>query len=866
MKLKLLLFLLVFGLIPNAFAQSQIELVKDYLDQNKTEHALSNEDFSDLRLNSKHFSKSTDAEFIYIQQAFSGVPVFNSIGSFVIKNNQVKYATYNFEENLSSRIVNQTPSLTPEEALNSAATHLGAGQPNGTSVLESKSTTDYLLSASGISIDDIPVKLVYFKSDNGTFNLAWDLSIHMVDGSHWWSVRVDALNGRILDQQDWIVNCNFDHSPLADRKLRTPSKNLKSNNYVTASTAVDGSSYNVFPYPVESPNHGSRELISNPADLEFSPFGWHDTDGVEGPEFTITRGNNVNAYEDRSAANVPGYSPDAGESLVFDYPLDFNQPPALYEDAAITNLFYWNNIIHDMWAHYGFDEAAGNFQQFNYTEEGNGNDYVRAEAQDGGGINNATFGTPPDGARPRMTMFLWNPAGPPAENLTIAAPETLAGSYAGVPAAFGPILGTDPITADFALAVDVEPDPDENDSCEDLANAAELDQKIAIIRRGSCFFVSKIEKAEAAGAVAVIMVNNVSGAPIAMGGDDTGISIPSIMVSQADGEAIIAALQNNEVVSGTLVNNGPFQIDGDFDNGIIAHEYGHGISNRLTGGAAAASCLTNDEQMGEGWSDWVGLMMTIKQEDLATQGRGIGTFAVSQPTNGNGIRPFQYTTDTSLNPATYDLTNNPGLSQPHGIGFVWATVLWDLNWALIDRYGFDSDLYNGTGGNNINMQLVIDGMKLQACSPGFIDGRDAILEADRLANDGANQCLIWEVFASRGLGWSADQGSSFSRSDQEEAFDLPPTDVLNCSLSNDGFGFDSFGIYPNPAKESFKLSLTNSDLANSKVDIYDMNGKLILSQTSDNNQQVNIQTLNSGMYIVLVESGSKTYTKKLIVR
>jgi hypothetical protein len=217
------------------------------------------------------------------------------------------------------------------------------------------------------------------------------------------------------------------------------------------------------------------------------------------------------------------------------------------------------------------------------------------------------------------------------------------------------------------------------------------------------------------------------------------------------------------------------------------------------------------------------------------------------------------------NPATYGLTNNENLSQPHGIGFVWATMLWDLNWALIERYGFDSDLYTGTGGNNINMQLVIDGMKLQNCQPGFVDGRDAILEADMLANDGANQCLIWEVFANRGLGWSAEQGSSLRRDDQVEAFDLPPNDVLNCSLSNDSFGIDTFGIYPNPAKESFNLSLTNGNLANSNVDIYDMNGKLVLSRTSDNNQKVDIQILNSGMYIVLVESGSKTYTKKLIV-
>jgi hypothetical protein len=338
------------------------------------------------------------------------------------------------------------------------------------------------------------------------------------------------------------------------------------------------------------------------------------------------------------------------------------------------------------------------------------------------------------------------------------------------------------------------------------------------------------------------------------------------MVSQADGEAIIAALIAEENVSGFLVNNGPYQIDGDFDNGIIAHEYGHGVSNRLTAGAQNAGCLGNDEQMGEGWSDWLGLMMTISADDIATEGRGIGTYATNQEVTGSGIRPFRYSTDFSVNPSTYDLTNNPSLSRPHGIGFVWATMLWDLNWALIDQYGFDSDLYNGTGGNNINMQLVIDGMKLQGCSPGFIDGRDAILQADILANDGANQCLIWEVFAKRGLGWSAEQGSSGSRSDQVEAFDLPPSDVLNCALSNDGFETQTFGIYPNPAQDYFNLSLTNTDLSNSKVDIYDLNGKLILSKMSDSNQRVGVEQLNSGMYIVLVESGSKTFTQKLLVQ
>ena len=66
------------------------------------------------------------------------------------------------------------------------------------------------------------------------------------------------------------------------------------------------------------------------------------------------------------------------------------------------------------------------------------------------------------------------------------------------------------------------------------------------------------------------------------------------------------------------------------------------------------------------------------------------------------------------------------------MGFVWATMLWELTWELIGQEGFDPDLYHGTGGNNTAMCIVKDGMKPQACNPGFVDGRDAILQADEL--------------------------------------------------------------------------------------------------------------------------------------
>ena len=66
----------------------------------------------------------------------------------------------------------------------------------------------------------------------------------------------------------------------------------------------------------------------------------------------------------------------------------------------MSNLYFANNRIHDMLYRYGFDEASGNFQVNNYGHGGAGTDAVNAEAQDGAGINNANFGTPPDGSPP----------------------------------------------------------------------------------------------------------------------------------------------------------------------------------------------------------------------------------------------------------------------------------------------------------------------------------------------------------------------------------------------------------------------------------------------------------------------------------
>lgn len=861
----LLLFFCCLGLTIQA--QNFESVIRNYFDSNIEDFNFQRSDLQSFFISNQSYSKSMDLYNVYVQQNFQNIPLKNALGSFAVRQNQVVNFNHSFISDIDQKLETNTATISAENAIKAALTALDLNSDVTLVLKESLSNSEFIFESAELSSEVIPVKQMYVLTDDRKLRLAWDLSILTKEENHWWSVSIDAQTGDILDQNDWILTCSFEH----DHKIHNTNKNSsESLNYNTLSITNDGSQYRAYPLGVESPNHGSRLLLSQPADPLASPFGWHDTDGIPGAEFTITRGNNVIASEDRDGDNVPGYSPDGGTSLNFDFPLDLSQPPALNQDAAITNLFVWNNYNHDIWHAYGFDESSGNFQENNYTGLGFGNDFVVADAQDGSGFNNANFGTPPDGFNPRMQMFLWSPAGPPPDILTVNSPSDIAGEYSGLEASFGPGLIQAPITGDLALIEDDNFETtDPHDACDNITNGSDLNGKIVVINRGECTFVEKITKAENNGAIAVIMVNNVPANPITMGGAPNSINIPSIMISSSDGLPLVTKLQNNENINVTLVNNGPYEVDGDFDNVIIAHEYGHGVSTRLTGGPSQANCLFNDEQMGEGWSDWLGLMMTIKPGDFPEQARGVGTFAISQPVTGQGIRPAPYSTDFSINPATYGLSNNPNISSPHGVGFVWSTMLWDLTWELIDQYGFDPDFINGNGGNNLAMQLVLDGMKLQNCEPGFIDGRDAILQADMLANGGANQCYIWKVFANRGLGFSATQGSSDSRFDQVEAFDLPADISLPCEeLSLEDFDKRSVRVYPNPTDDILNIEELSGRLGNANLKLYDLNGRLLMNKALNFNQlqQIDVSGYQPGVYVLKIENSAVNISKKLIIQ
>jgi len=550
-------------------------------------------DTNQMQLTDSVTSKVTGASHLYWQQMYQELPLYNAQlqvnvnheGQIISVNNSFLPASY-----LSAAIVQ--PNLNAGEAVKKAMHYLGVEMSEPPRELSApvgvrQETT---LDNTGIALEPILASLMWLPL--GDLRLVWHFLIPTLDAKHVYEINLDAMNE--IAENDGVLTL-FDQ--------------------------VRGDTYRVYPLPVKSPQHTTplppaetRATVVSPASLNASPYGWHDTDGLAGADYTITRGNNVYAYKSFAV------STDCGVDLNCTFPLNLASPPSRYLNASVTNLFYWNNIIHDVMYEYGFDSAAGNFQEHTYNKGGKGQDAVRALAQVSDWCN-ATFATPVDGSPPTMSMYLCNGR------------------------------------------------------------------------------------------------------------------------------------------------------DGALDNGVVIHEYGHGISNRLVGGPSNVSCLWNTQQPGEGISDWLALVFTHQVGDTGADQQGIGSYLFGLPPDGT-IRPQSYSTDPTINTYTYESIK--GLKAPHGVGSVWAQALWEVYWALVDKYGFDPNLYNaqGGGGNQRMLLYFTEGLKNTKCSPTFTDMRDGIIQAAQDNYQGKDVCLIWESFAKFGLGVDAVSGGPNSIS-PTNGFKLP---------------------------------------------------------------------------------------------
>lgn len=726
------------------------------------------EAYLDYQLTHAHQSSISGAWHFYFRQSWEGISIQQANLSIHV-NNQGNIIRVNdhFLPEPKQAMMGQDKPVSLEKIMNKVWNELGFTDIKDWEIHTERNgdSNKILIDTRGFFLKEVEASRTISCTGDKPCSLAFELVYETKSGDEIQKVVVDAMTGKVIEKVNLVNQCHqFHHGNLPFRPNSMMSDSFPR--------------YQVYPIKTESPNHGIRSMQLFCADTVASPFDWHDIDGQPGHDFTTSRGNNVEAREDIDGNNgTLGHLASGGDSLNFDFPIFENQHPHVNQDAAISNLFYWNNIMHDIFYKYGFDEAAGNFQMNNYGKGGLENDAVIAQAMDGGGQNNANFYTPVDGSQPRMQMYLWT--GP--RILAVSNPPESIGEYDFAAAAFGP--PSFQITNEVVLANDGSTMPAR--ACNPLVNPSAVHGKIAMVDRSGCEFSQKCLQAQNAGAIAVIVCNNVAGPAFVMGAGTYGrfISIPCIMMSKSDCDSLKMNLDNTLTMQMWVGQ----PKDGDFDNAIICHEYGHGISQRLTGGAGENTCLTNQEQMGEGWSDWFGLMLTMNENDLESRFRGMGTYVKNQTTTGPGIRPYPYSVDMEVNPQTYQSIATASI--PHGIGSVWCSMLWEMTWALIREYGYNPNLHEGQGGNNKALAIVVEALKLQPCNPGFIDARNAILLADTLLFHGANSCLIWKSFAKRGLGFTASQGDSNNRADGQETFDMPGTCCLCVSNTlNDGNG------------------------------------------------------------------------------
>jgi len=859
-KLPLIIAGLSLFTLNNVYGQNHKSVVENYL-RNSVGKNIANKDFL---ISSEDNSKSLNATVVKIQQAYNGIPVFGNSSTFLIRDNNVLNFTGDFSSNSAKTNSQQTQD---------AASIL-------VKVVDNMKLSDAPSYKSLLAKGDIKTpSLVYY--DNGSeLILSYELEFYQQKSSNLWHIVADAQTGQIYDKTNLTLSCNFadgaferEHNHNGEVVNHTVAYPLnKKNNGV--SVLANNAAYRVFPFPVEAPSFGERELLTNPWDLSASSLGWQNDNTTE---YNITRGNNVHTYLDENSTNAIGASADGGASHVFDFPFDFANGLESYKNASITNLFYVNNRVHDVLYKFGFTETSKNFQAYNFGKGGSQNDYVLAEARDGAGVadlslgyyDNANFSTPSDGQKPRMQMYIWLGTQP---YFSFNGPSSVGGTT--IPSIglgyFGTPLWKQSVTGDVAISPIL-------DACTAIP-AGSLTGKIGIAQRGTCNFILKVKNIENAGAIGAIIYNTADAATNPgevisnMSGDGTTpINIPSVFLPQSRGEAINALINGGQTVNVTL--KVPVK-DGSLDNGIISHEYGHGLSTRLTGTTVACLNSTNDkEQMGEGWSDFLALMLTMKATDNASVARGIGTYANDEPTTGPGIRPAKYSPNPAINSYTYgdtngmEYTNANGALVPnvHSIGFVWATILWDLHWKYVEKYGFNNDVTaDPNSGSARVFQAVVDGLKLQGCLPTFIMGRDAIIAADQASTNGDNKCIIWNTFAKRGVGVNASAGSKTNINDQVEDFTVP----ADCALAtNEVTAAKGFSIYPNPAKNEFYLNFKNNILGKVNVEIYDASGKMVGSQQVDPSakEAINTQKLPNGVYVVKASGIGVNYSSKMIV-
>lgn len=334
-----------------------------------------------FRVVSDHYVGANGIAHVNFKQTVHGIDIDNADFNVNVDSNGEVFSFGNSffsgevpeEEPLKRRDFND-----PVLALQKTTEILGLPIEASTASAEPKEGQEtYTLTGTDGAVSDPVAKLVYIAQKDESLVLTWRVETDIMD--NWLLTYIDAKTGE-------------DIHGIVD--------------YVS-----DLATYNVYPWGVNDPSEGSRQLITDPWNSKASEFAYHSDGTIN---YTTTRGNNAIAQSNPSGgtAYLNNYRPTR-TNLNFDFQYSTSMAtPSAYADASITQLFYTSNIFHDLLYLLGFTEAAGNFETNNNGQGGRGADFVILNTQDGSGTNNANFASPADGQPGRMRMYLFTSSTP----------------------------------------------------------------------------------------------------------------------------------------------------------------------------------------------------------------------------------------------------------------------------------------------------------------------------------------------------------------------------------------------------------------------------------------------------------------------
>ncbi|MBD0325710.1 MAG: M36 family metallopeptidase, partial [Pyrinomonadaceae bacterium] len=375
--------------------------VRSFLSQNNELYGLTDEQVAELVVVADYTNPAGNLSWVEYEQRVGGIPVFQGyVRAALRKDGAIARTTGNLAASLDYSALQTTPQMSPSDAASAAARAIGVDVSPLS--LRAKTTINGVRTSiltQGPFSEDIKADLVYFPTEPGVAVLAYSMLLWGQDADYY--IIVDANDGQML----WRKNI---------RNVQTQSVTYNIYNYdspapLSPSNALPGSG-------IQGAAIARTDITvinEMPVGQPFSNDPWI----ADGAGNVTTTGNNVDAGLDIDGTNgvdASGRATGTGRVLSFIFnpapgiPAPGDAPTsAAFRSGAVTNLFFWSNRYHDRLYQLGFTEQARNFQTNNYGRGGVGSDFVRAEAQDSSGTNNANFSTSPDGSLPRMQMYIF---------------------------------------------------------------------------------------------------------------------------------------------------------------------------------------------------------------------------------------------------------------------------------------------------------------------------------------------------------------------------------------------------------------------------------------------------------------------------